>query len=201
VATGSGTSRQAPDPRHHWDAHCSALSEYLILWQAVEAIELRAGFEDIIRWKWTSHAAYSARSAYLASFQGTMRFEGAKPIWKAWAPLKVKFFMLLAVRKRIWIGRRCHRGLTGDATCRLCDQEKMRWLTTCSALAASLGRSSIPYSLSLASKIHRPLLASAFWGWWLLLRQDLPKEQKKGLDTAVMLAPGGYCPRNILVVL
>jgi len=37
-----------------------SLSEYLILWQIVEAVELRVGVEDIIRWKWTTDAAYSA---------------------------------------------------------------------------------------------------------------------------------------------
>ena len=164
-----------------------SLSEYIILWQIVEAVELRVGVEDIIRWKWTTDAAYSARSAYLAFFQGTIHFEGAKPIWKTWAPQKVKLFMWLAVRQRIWTSdRRRHRGLTSDATCRLCDQEEEtadHLLCTCSftrqvwhTLLSVLGIQNSPSPAGLN-----------FLEWWLLLRQGLSKEHKKGLDTAVML--------------
>jgi hypothetical protein len=39
---------------------------------------------------------------YRMFFVGSMQFAAAKPIWKAWAPLKVKFFMWLAVRSNIW---------------------------------------------------------------------------------------------------
>ncbi|PVH61987.1 hypothetical protein PAHAL_3G172600 [Panicum hallii] len=146
-----------------------ALSEYLILWQVVEAFELRVGVEDTISWKWTTDAAYSARSAYVSFFQGTIRFEGAKPIWKTWAPQK-----------------RRHHGLTGDATCRLCDQEEEtadHLLCTCSftqqvwhTLLSVLGVQNPPSPVGLS-----------ILEWWLLLRQGLSKKQKKGLDTAVML--------------
>jgi len=93
-----------------------SLSEYLILWQIVEAVELRVGVEDIIRWKWTTDAAYSARSAYLAFFQGTIHFEGAKPIWKTWAPQKVILYVVgsqtahldLGQETPSWADERCN---------------------------------------------------------------------------------------------
>jgi hypothetical protein len=81
----------------------AALSEYLLLWQIIDAVQLQPGVEDAIKWKWTT-----------MFFQGSERFEGDKPIWKAWPPLKVKFFTWLAVRKRIWTADRRHRhGLQG----------------------------------------------------------------------------------------
>jgi len=83
-----------------------ALYEYLILWEAAEGVQLRQGVEDTIKWKWTSDATYSARSAYQAFFLGSAQFEGARPIWKAWAPLKVKIFTWLAVKGRIWTADR-----------------------------------------------------------------------------------------------
>jgi hypothetical protein len=74
----------------------------------------------------------------------------------------------------------------GDATCRLCDQEEEtadHLLCTCSFtqqvwhnLLSVLGVQNPPSPVGL-SVLER----------WLLLRQGLSKEQKKGLDTAVML--------------
>jgi hypothetical protein len=75
----------------------AAISEYLSFWQVLEAVQLQPGVKNNLKWKWTPDATYSAKSAYLMLFQGSERFEGAKQIWKAWAPLKVKFFTWLAV--------------------------------------------------------------------------------------------------------
>ena len=33
-----------------------AISEYLLLWEAVEGVQLRQGVKDIIKWKWTPDA-------------------------------------------------------------------------------------------------------------------------------------------------
>jgi len=162
-----------------------AISEYLQLWEAMEGVHLRQGVEDTIRWKWTTDATYSARSAYQAFFHGRIQFKGATPIWKAWAPMKVKFFTWLAVKGRIWTADRRHRrGLTTDTDCRLCDQEVEtadHLLCTCSftkqvwhSLFTALGYQNPPH------------VADCFLEWWLTLRQDLSNEQKKGLDTAVM---------------
>ena len=164
-----------------------ALYEYLILWEAAEGVQLRQGVEDTIKWKWTSDATYSARSAYQAFFLGSAQFEGARPIWKAWAPLKVNFFTWLAVKDRIWTAdRRRHRGLTTDTTCRLCDQEDEtadHLLCNCSFTRQ------VWYALLLVIDYQSPPPSAdlSLLQWWLLLRQDLSHDQKKGLDTAVML--------------
>jgi len=45
--------------------------------------------------------AYSANSAYTMLQQGNTGFEGAKRIWRTWAPPKIKFFICLASRQRL----------------------------------------------------------------------------------------------------
>lgn len=35
-----------------------------------------------------------------------VKFAAAEPIWKAWAPLKVKVFMWLVVKNRLWTAAR-----------------------------------------------------------------------------------------------
>ena len=138
--------------------------------------------------KWTPDATYSARSAYNMFFQGSERFEGAKPIWKAWAPLKVKFFMWLAIRRRIWTADRRHRhGLTGSTTCRLCHQEDE---TAEHLLGGCTFTKQIWHSLLTTIGIQNPpsITDQDFMSWWILLRQQgLSMQQMKGLDTAVML--------------
>jgi hypothetical protein len=94
------------------------------MWHIAEGVQLRPAVEDTFRWRWSPAATYSARSAYRLFFAGSTQFAAAKPIWKAWAPLKVKLFMWLAVRGWLWrADRRLKRGLQGVSTCPLCDQE------------------------------------------------------------------------------
>lgn len=98
--------------------------QYIQLWHAVEGIHLNPGIEDIVSWRWDSSGTYSARSAYRMFFQGATKFAAGKPIWKAWAPLKVKFFMWLAIKDRLWTADRRHqRGLQDHTACALYDQE------------------------------------------------------------------------------
>jgi hypothetical protein len=42
-------------------------------------------------WRWTNEGIYSASSAYRAFFEGTSFMPGAKELWRAQAPPKVKF--------------------------------------------------------------------------------------------------------------
>jgi hypothetical protein len=45
-------------------------------------------------------------------------------IWDTWAPLKIKLFLWLAIRKRHWMAdRRQRHGLEANDLCFLCDQE------------------------------------------------------------------------------
>lgn len=103
----------------------SAISQYVKLWHAVDRIQLTTGIEDIVSWRWNLSGIYSARSAYRAFFQGATKFAAAKTIWRAWAPLKIKFFMWLAVKDQLWtVDRRHRRGLQDHTSCAFCEKER-----------------------------------------------------------------------------
>ncbi|KAG2653053.1 hypothetical protein PVAP13_1NG423319 [Panicum virgatum] len=145
-----------------------ALYEYILLWEAVEDVQLRHGVEDSIRWKWTPDATYSARSAYQAFFIGSAQFAGARPIWKAWAPLKRPD---PKIKDKPY--RRHRRGITTDLTCRLCDQEAEtadHLLCNCSFTRQ------VWYAVLLGIGYQNPPPA-----------QGEPHDQKKGLHTTIML--------------
>jgi hypothetical protein len=49
---------------------------------------------------------------------------GARHVWKAAVPPKVKFFFWMELHGRLWTADRRHRhGLQQNASCALCDQE------------------------------------------------------------------------------
>nr|CAB3472218.1 unnamed protein product [Digitaria exilis] len=68
-----------------------ALEQFIYLWHATNQCHLSPGTEDTFRWRWTPSGTYSAQSAYRQFFVGATRMAAAQPLWKAWAPLKVKF--------------------------------------------------------------------------------------------------------------
>jgi hypothetical protein len=54
---------------------------------------------------------------------GSITMPGHKLIWKTWAPLRVKIFLCLALKRRHWTGdRRMRHGLETRELCYLCDQ-------------------------------------------------------------------------------
>jgi len=56
---------------------------------------------------------------------GSTPFLGHKLVWKTWAPLKIKIFLWLALRRRHWTGdRRRRHGLDARELCYLYDQEE-----------------------------------------------------------------------------
>lgn len=166
-----------------------ALIQYIKLWRLVEAhgVQLQPGMEDVVSWRWSPDRSYTARSAYRMFFQGATRFAEAQQIWHAWAPLKVKFFTWLAVRKRIWTGDRRHRhGLQDSVTaCPLCDQEPEtvdHLFITC------------PYTRTLWHTVIRMLgddatnlSATELLDWWLQLRRGHNRNKQRGIDSVVML--------------
>jgi hypothetical protein len=95
VADGLQDNRWARDI--HGTLGIQEIGEYLQLWQRVEGTLLSQD-PDHLRWKWTASGIYSAKSAYLATFQGAIACPAAKHIWQTWAPQKVKFFLWLALR-------------------------------------------------------------------------------------------------------
>ena len=81
------------------------IGEYLRLWHMLAETAL-SDTPDCIRWKWTANGEYSAKSAYLATFQGSTRCQAWKLTWKCWAPPRVRFFHWLANLDRCWTADR-----------------------------------------------------------------------------------------------
>ena len=55
--------------------------------------------------------------------QGSTTFDGAKLVWKTWAPLKVKLFLRIAFKERLWtVERRQRHGLVAAVARHLYNQ-------------------------------------------------------------------------------
>ncbi|WVZ78989.1 LOW QUALITY PROTEIN: hypothetical protein U9M48_026623, partial [Paspalum notatum var. saurae] len=136
--------------------------EYVEVWEKVQQVTLNEAAQDRFRWRWESDGVYSSASAYRACFMGSIRFLGAKFIWKAKVPPKVKFFAWLAAQDRCWTSERRRRhGLQDDDQCALCDQE--------------------------VESINHLLLQCSFSRHWALVRKRTAKEFRHGLDAVIIL--------------
>jgi hypothetical protein len=60
------------------DLGAAALGEFFTLWQILAMVHLSPGWEDTLRWCWST---YSSKSAYRAFFDGQTRFPTATMIW------------------------------------------------------------------------------------------------------------------------
>jgi hypothetical protein len=54
-------------------------------------------------WSLSMSGKFSTKSAYEASFQGSISFEAYDCIWKSWAPPKCAFFLWLVAHNRCWM--------------------------------------------------------------------------------------------------
>lgn len=68
----------------------------------VEPFQLSPHSADRYIWKWTANGNYSASSAYRAIFYGMTSLIGAKFVWGASVPPKVKFLFWFALHGRLW---------------------------------------------------------------------------------------------------
>jgi hypothetical protein len=99
------------------------MCDYLLLWEKLEHVQLQPAVSDRFVWRWTADGNYSASSAYRLFFIGRSMLVGAKHLWHAHAPPKVKFFFWVALHGRLWTGeRRMRHGLQQSASCVLCAQ-------------------------------------------------------------------------------
>jgi hypothetical protein len=99
------------------------LLEYFHVWDTLEMLQLDPLTPDRYIWRWTPCGTYTASSAYRAFFFGRTPLAGAKLVWRAAVPPKVKFFFWLALHGRLWTAdRRKRHGLQPEAICALCDQ-------------------------------------------------------------------------------
>ena len=100
------------------------MANFITLWDLVQSVQLTEE-PDTIRWKWTSHGDYSAKTAYNIQFAGShSQFQGST-IWKAEAEGKHKFFAWLLVQSKLLTADNLSkRQWPCDPMCSLCSQEQ-----------------------------------------------------------------------------
>ena len=59
-----------------------------------------ASDQDCFEWRWTASRKFSARTAYLAFFEGSTVMPGAPQVWHSFAPLKVRLHAWFTLRDR-----------------------------------------------------------------------------------------------------
>jgi len=165
----------------------AVLCEYIHLWDTLETFQLSPHTSDRFIWKWTASGTYTASSAYRAFFIGMTSLPGAKFVWRAAVPPKVKFFFWLALHGRLWTAdRRKRHGLQPEATCALCDQDG----ETTDHLLASCPFTREVWARLLASAGHQHLAPgndSTLADWWLLTRDEVPGTFRRAFDSLVLL--------------
>jgi hypothetical protein len=172
---------------HNWarDIHgvvgLHEIGQYLTLWRMVDAVVLSEAQDQLV-WKWTPSGTYTARSAYLATFQGSIPCPAWKHTWKAWAPPRVKLFHWLAYQNRCWTADRlANRGLQHHARCLLCDQEPetMRHLLIECSFTKQIWHEALAW-LRIPCRPPEDADASIF-AWLDTAKRSAPKPMRKGL--------------------
>ncbi|KAI5017913.1 hypothetical protein ZWY2020_042801 [Hordeum vulgare] len=109
------------DLAHGSNAHLWEEAIRLHRWLQDRNFQLHVETADTITWNLEASQTYSARSAYKAQFQGMMKSDFKKIIWKTWAPPRLKIFAWLLLRDRLWCNDRLQRrGWPNGYFCQLC---------------------------------------------------------------------------------
>ena len=144
--------------------------------------------EDVHTWRFEASGQYTAKSAYLAFFNGAINFEPWRRIWKSWAPAKCKIFLWLAVRNRCWTADRLERrNLPHPDHCLLCDQEPeniQHILTTCVFAREFWFRILAKFDWQVCTPLRDEL---SFSEWWRTSVKKIQKDKRKGFNTLVIL--------------
>jgi hypothetical protein len=179
--------------QHKWVCHIfgaltvPVLYEYLDLWDRIRLVQLRPLVADRFVRRWTPDGTYSASSSYRSFFLGMSSLLGAREVWRASAPPKVKFFFWLALHRRLWTAdcRRRH-GLQDSAECALYGQEDEtvdHLFASCVFAREVWFRVLHPSGWDpLSPTAHSPLST-----WWSDGRSTVPAQLRRGFDSAVLL--------------
>jgi len=143
--------------------------------------------EDRFVWRWSADGKYSASFAYRAFFVGSTSLLGAKELWKAKAPPRVKFFFWLALHCRLWTAdRRVRHGLQEDDTCVLCAQGAET--TDHLFVGCVFAREFWFFVLRSLGTAHLlPSADSTLVSWWLNCRHQLDIASRPQFDSIVLL--------------
>jgi len=159
---------------------------YLLVDELLRGIQLQPATDDRFVWRFGPDGVYSASSAYQAMFYGSTKLRGAKQLWKASAPPKVKFFFWLAIHDRCWTAsRRKKRELQDCDLCALCHQapETMNHLLT-----ACVYTREVWARLRAAISLLQPVLAEpTAVDQWFGERKLIPKDLHRGFDALFLL--------------
>jgi hypothetical protein len=88
----------------------TGIGQYLLLWRLIEHTTLATTADRLVR-RWNTSGTYTAQSAYLATFQGSMRCRVWKLIWKSWDTTEIQVFPLDLQFGSLWEG-----GEAGEAS-------------------------------------------------------------------------------------
>ena len=165
------------------------ISQFVTLWEKVRSTHLDPNLQDQITWRFCASGEYSARSAYLTQFLGSIPTDHDKLIWCTWAPPKCKFFAWLAFQNRLWTSDRLQkRGCPNQQVCPLChsaDESANHLLAHCR------------YSLRIWNAIRTwtggNLPSTSLWGnlrsthhWWRVIG-NTPSLPAKAVRTLTIL--------------
>ena len=130
---------------------------------------------------------YSASSAYRAFHVGLELFPYGKSIWKTWAPRKCKMHIWLAMQRRLWTADRMLRhGMNSHTTCPPCDQvpETADHIAVGCVFVREVWHNLLRRCNLL---MHIPAADDKLIEWWPDVRCRVPKPQRKGFDSLVLL--------------
>ncbi|WVZ63074.1 hypothetical protein U9M48_012739 [Paspalum notatum var. saurae] len=159
------------------------LSEYLLVSDLVDGVELQPDTPDQHLWKLSSSGVYSCKSAYDSMFTRTISFSPWKRIWKSWAPMNCRFFIWLAINNKCWTSNRlAKRGLPHQPACPFCDQAE----ETINHILAGCVLSREVWTWILRELrldvVPPPISSSRFCTWWSRAAVTLDKNLKRGLQ-------------------
>lgn len=157
------------------------LCDYIQVWEVVEAIQLNQFESDHFIWRWMANGEYSGSLAYLSFFIGMTSLRGAKEVWRAAVPPKVKFFWL-ALHGRLWMAeRRMHHGLQDEAAGALCNQEDE---TTNHLLTACVFCRKVWFQLLRLVGLQQlaPDSEAVHADWWLRVYLEVSRKFRRGFD-------------------
>jgi mannosylglycoprotein endo-beta-mannosidase len=98
-------------------------AELVSLWTLLSEVNL-SDSEDQIRWKWTGHGMYTAKSAYKVQLYGSFCSFDSMAIWKAKTEGKHRFFAWLLVQRKILTADKLiARQWPCNPVCQMCDQD------------------------------------------------------------------------------